>query len=347
MHQASDCTTKALSPTDLDVSLREYEQQEVIILHQQQVFSKEIDHLRDGNTGDKKSLSRRSGKYNLNLYIDEKGLLRVWETLKKSGLHLNDVHLVLLGKDCNIPRLTVQWCCKKVAHGGRGLTINEIRSNGFWIVRSNTTVRSLIGKCVKFQLLRGKLDKQKMVDLPNDRTLDEPPFTNSRLDVFNTFLIKEGKNELKRYGTLFTCLASRALHIECTCSMDTDSLIQALQRFIARRGNVRVWRSDNGSNFVGAQKELGKAIKEIGHQKIQYFCQNIWFRLHHLAQKPTSIQLHGRCLRETGPVSTDHSVFSLNTHGRSLNDKSLRTLRAENEAILNSRTLTVDTLGEV
>ena len=67
MHQASDCTTKALSPTDLDVSLREYEQQEVIILHQQQVFSKEIDHLRDGNTGDKKSLSRRSGKYNLNL----------------------------------------------------------------------------------------------------------------------------------------------------------------------------------------------------------------------------------------------------------------------------------------
>ena len=186
-----------------------------------------------------------------------------------------------------------------------------------------------------------------MVDLPNGRTLDEPPFTNSRLDVFNTFLIKEGKNELKRYGTLFTCLASRALHIECTCSMDTDSLIQALQRFIARRGNVRVWRSDNGSNFVGAQKELGKAIKEIGHQKIQYFCQNIWFRLHHLAQKPTSIQLHGRCLRETGPVSTDHSVFSLNTHGRSLNDKSLRTLRAENEAILNSRTLTVDTLGEV
>ena len=37
----------------------------------------------------------------------------------------------------------------------------------------------------------------------------------------------------------------------------------------------------------------------------------------------------------------------LNTHGRSLNDESLRTPLAETEAILNSRLLTVDTLGDV
>ena len=35
------------------------------------------------------------------------------------------------------------------------------------------------------------------------------------------------------------------------------------------------------------------------------------------------------------------------THGRSLNDESLRTLFAETEAILNSRPLTVQTLGDV
>ena len=59
------------------MSLLEYAQEEVIRLHQQQVFGKEIDHLRDGNAGGKKSLSRRSGIYNLDPYIDEKGLLRV------------------------------------------------------------------------------------------------------------------------------------------------------------------------------------------------------------------------------------------------------------------------------
>ena len=78
-----------------------------------------------------------------------------------------------------------------------------------------------------------KLGEQKMADLPNDRTIDEPPFTNCGVDMFGPFLIKEGKKELKTYGTLFTCLSSRAVHIECTCSLETDSFIQALCRFVA------------------------------------------------------------------------------------------------------------------
>ena len=113
------------------MSLLEYAQEGVTRLHQQQVFGKEINHLSDGNTGDKKLLRRRSGIYNLDSYIDEKGLLRVGGRLKKSNLHVNDVHPVLLGNDVNIPRLIVEWCHKKVAHGGRRLIINENRSNGF------------------------------------------------------------------------------------------------------------------------------------------------------------------------------------------------------------------------
>ena len=89
-----------------------------------------------------------------------------------------------------------------------------------------TVVRSLVGKCVKCPLLTGKLGEQKMADLPTDTTLDGPPFTNFGVDMFGPFLIKEGRKELKRYRTLFTCLASRAVHIECTCSIDTDSFIQ-------------------------------------------------------------------------------------------------------------------------
>ena len=150
--------------------------------------------------------------------------------MKKSSLHVNVVHPVLLDKDGNIPRLIAEWCYKKVAHGGRGLTINEIRSNGFWVVRSNTIVRSLRGKCVKCRLLRGKFGEQKMADLTNDRTLDGPPFTNCGVDMFGPFPIKEGRKELKRYGALFTWLASRAVHIEYICSMDTDSFVQALRR---------------------------------------------------------------------------------------------------------------------
>ena len=40
-------------------------------------------------------------------------------------------------------------------------------------------------------------------------------------------------------------------------------------------------------------------------------------------------------------------MFLLHRHGRSLNDESLRTLLVETEATVNSRSLTVDTLGDV
>ena len=70
---------------------------------------------------------------------------------------------------------------------------------------------------------------------------------------------------------MFTCLASRAVHIQVSHSMTTDSFIQALRRLIARRGNVRQIRSDNGPNLVGAEQELIHAFNEMGHTKIQLF----------------------------------------------------------------------------
>ena len=53
----------------------------------------------------------------------------------------------------------------------------------------------------------------------------------------------------------------RAVHIEVVQSLETDSFLQALQRFICRRGQVEVIRSDNGTNFVGAAKELRRAVE--------------------------------------------------------------------------------------
>ena len=83
----------------------------------------------------------------LTLTLIKKGLLKVPGRMKKSSLHLDNVHPVLPGKNGNITRLTVKWCHKKMAHAGKGLIMIEIRCNGFRVVRCSTTVRSLIGKC--------------------------------------------------------------------------------------------------------------------------------------------------------------------------------------------------------
>jgi len=86
--------------------------------------------------------------------------------------------------------------------------------------------------------------------------------------LFGPFIVKRGRSELKRYGCLFTCLAIRAVHIEVVQSLETDSFIQALQRFICRRGQPTVIRCDNGTNFVGAEKELRNAVEQWNQNEI-------------------------------------------------------------------------------
>ena len=65
------------------------------------------------------------------------------------------------------------------------------------------------------------------------------------------------------------CLSIRAIHIEVVHSLDTDSFINALKRFIARRGQPLLVRSDNGGNFVKGEKELREAVREWNQHKIQ------------------------------------------------------------------------------
>ena len=91
----------------------------------------------------------------------------------------------------------------------------------------------------------------------------QPAFSNTGVDFFGPIYISRGRGKIKekRYGVIFTCLSSRAIHIEVAYSLDVDSFINALRRFISRRGPVTSIRSDNGSNFVAGEKEINNAIK--------------------------------------------------------------------------------------
>eukprot|EP00111_Clytia_hemisphaerica_P009345 TCONS_00027429-protein len=124
-------------------------------------------------------------------------------------------------------------------HGGRNATLCRLREKGFWCINGNSLVRHVLHQCVTCHKLRRKSQSPKMANLPEDRLQDAPPFTYVGLDLFGPFLVKERRSELKRYGIIYTCLNSRACHLESVNSMDNDSFIMCLRRFIARRGPAR------------------------------------------------------------------------------------------------------------
>lgn len=65
-----------------------------------------------------------------------------------------------------------------------------------------------------------------------------------------------GLAQSKRWVVLFTCMSVRAVHIELIESLDMSSFINALRCFLAIRGPVKLIRSDRGTNFISACKEL-------------------------------------------------------------------------------------------
>ena len=99
------------------------------------------------------------------------------------------------------------------------------------------------------------------------------------VDYFGPFYVTVRRTTEKRWGFLFTCLTTRAVHVEIVPSMDASSSVMGVERFVSRRGTPAIIWSDNGTNFVGAEKELREIIEkwnttniavELAHKGIKW-----------------------------------------------------------------------------
>ena len=93
-----------------------------------------------------------------------------------------------------------------------------------------------------------------MADLPEERLEASTAFTNVGVDYFGPFIVTIGRRKEKRWCFLFTCLTMGAVHIEVVPKLDIYSCLNAIMSFIARRGKSSAIISDNGTNFVGAER---------------------------------------------------------------------------------------------
>ena len=222
----------------------------------------------------KKESLKRSRLQDLDPFIDTEGILRVGGRLRRSSLPSAEKHPVILPNNHHVSKLLIEHFHQRSSHQGRQITHGAVRQGGYWIISGQSAVSKVLQSCITCKKSRGQTLTQLMSDLPEDRLEPTPPFTNVGMDVFGPWLIatrklRGGAANSKRWGLLFTCLSSRAIHIELLESMDASSFICALRRFTAIRGPVLRIRCDRGTNFVGGKSELVESLSEPDVKRIQ------------------------------------------------------------------------------
>ncbi|KAK0131196.1 hypothetical protein N1851_034101 [Merluccius polli] len=229
----------------------------IVVFCQHQRYPEEMARLKDAAAG--KGLSQKSTICKLDPVLKD-GVLRVGGRLNRAAMPEEAKRPIILPKDLHISTLILRHIHEQLGHGGRNHVLSQLRKR-YWITNANSATRKVISECIVCRHVRGKRGEQKMADLPKGRLeADLPPFSNVGVDYFGPFETKRGRSLVKRYGVIFTCMSSRAVHLEMAHTLDTDSCIDALRRFTSRRGQVTHIRSDNGTNLVGAKKELQNAI---------------------------------------------------------------------------------------
>ncbi|XP_071950799.1 uncharacterized protein [Antedon mediterranea] len=113
-----------------------------------------------------------------------------------------------------------------------------------------------------------------MAELPVERvTPFTPPFHYTACDYFVPYHVKVGRNKTtKHYGVIFTCLVTRAVHLELAVDCSTQEYIQVLRRFFAIRGRPKLIQSDNGTQFIGAERELREMVAGWDTIKLKEYC---------------------------------------------------------------------------
>ncbi|XP_055615074.1 uncharacterized protein LOC129761378 [Toxorhynchites rutilus septentrionalis] len=142
------------------------------------------------------------------------------------------------------------------------------------------------------------------------------------VDYLGPIEVTVGRRTEKRWIALFTCMVTRAVHLEVAHGWTTQSCLMAIDRFTSRRGWPFEFFSDNGTNLRGASKEIIEAVRNIGDdcadQLTTPHMGGVWERL----------------------VRSVKEVLTVIDDGRRITDEILQTAIVEAEDIVNSRPLT-------
>lgn len=261
-------------------------------------------------------------------------LIRVGGRLRRSEqLDADIMHPIVLDPSHKLTQLIIHDMDKELHHPGAERVFAELRRR-YWILRGREAVKRQQRLCPDCQRWRAKVIVPQMADLPQSRLqIFKPPFFSTGMDCFGPFTVKIGRRHEKRWGILYKCLTTRAVHIDLLSSLDTDSFLMSLRRFISRRGKPSELLSDQGTNFKGGERELQESFKSMCPTlQTELAKQQIQFKFN----PPSSPHFGGAWEREIRSIK---SALYAALQGQSMTEEVLITVLIEIEGILNSKPL--------
>ncbi|XP_018406879.1 PREDICTED: uncharacterized protein LOC108782971 [Cyphomyrmex costatus] len=236
----------------------------LIKIHQQGEFSDELRNLQRNQP-----IDSHSKIISLNPVIDQDGLLRVGGRLRNAPLSYAQKHPILLSSHDTLTDLIIRDQHLNHFHMGPQLLLTTLRET-YWIIHAKSAIKRVLRTCLLCFRLRPRSMTQRMGDLPESRVTPSRAFCHAGVDYAGPFNIKISRNKSgKAYLCLFVCMATKAIHLELVSDLSTEGFLNALKRFISRRGKCDSILSDNGRNFVGASnilRQLGQFLSHSDHQ---------------------------------------------------------------------------------
>ena len=231
-------------------------EQKLIYLSQIETFPSELKLLRSGEV-----ITRNSRIAKYSPFIGPAGILRSTGRISrlvnsdfdsKHPIILDARHAVvrLLGK-----HLQVRNFHQILDYMRAVVNLIYVVLNLLWLLRN------IENTCVACRKRKAQTVTHNIADLPLKGWVTSNLLSCNPAILVTQFLVLIPRKTEKRWGFLFTCLTTRAVHIEVVPSLDTSSWLMGVERFIARRGTPTTIMFDNGTNFVGAQKELYACVE--------------------------------------------------------------------------------------
>jgi hypothetical protein len=242
-----------------------------ILQVQKECFSEEIEFLRKAKLGQTKTNYVPTLVANLNLFLDDEGVIRSKGRLSRSTFYKYEVQSpVLLPKNHYFTELVINDCHNAVQHLGVNTTLNCLRNRGFWVTKARQAIRSVLNKCIycrKFNAFAFRFPKPTAFSKGKLDLII--PFKHTGIDFTGHTFVRDEKtgNTVKMYILVFTCLHVRAVHLEILPDMSTEHFLLAFRRFCNMYIVPDFLYSDNAKSFIKGGNMLKNCLKSDEFQQ--------------------------------------------------------------------------------